>query len=258
MGPEEGFDRGRSIRIRASTTQATALTNLWGEGTAQDLVIVSLTTPRGKPRPRVTSAGTFTPADYVEWSEELSRDFGRQLRGVTLLGPVRADVVVVFPRPQELAKRYKRTGESKYPEGLLPFLGKPDRDNTDKAVLDALTTALAHDAWHHAELPLHHARLRAARASLDAERVAQGKAPLRTDPCPAAATEPFKKQFLDAGQPRLWADDAVVWAGTILKLYCENVPPEDVFPYRGVPRILVRLRTDVPDVDCLLDEVLFG
>jgi len=45
---------------------------------------------------------------------------------------LRVDCCFVFPRPQKLLLK-------KSPSGRIPYVIKPDRDNLDKAVLDALT-----------------------------------------------------------------------------------------------------------------------
>jgi Holliday junction resolvase RusA-like endonuclease len=47
-------------------------------------------------------------------------------------GPVICDCVFVMPRPQILMRK-------KDPAGRIPHCKKPDRDNLDKSVLDALT-----------------------------------------------------------------------------------------------------------------------
>ena len=47
------------------------------------------------------------------------------------LGAVRITVDAYFERPDRLCKK-------KSPEGRIPHTAKPDRDNVDKAVLDAL------------------------------------------------------------------------------------------------------------------------
>ena len=49
-------------------------------------------------------------------------------------GPVRLDVEVFFERPQYMHHK-------KFPDGHIPHTAKPDRDNIDKAVMDALTAS---------------------------------------------------------------------------------------------------------------------
>ena len=50
------------------------------------------------------------------------------------IGPVRVTIEAFFERPQYLLKKSS-------PEGLIPHTTTPDRDNVDKAVLDALKEA---------------------------------------------------------------------------------------------------------------------
>lgn len=49
-------------------------------------------------------------------------------------GPINVTIDVYFERTQELLK-------PKYPDGPIRHICKPDRDNTDKSILDALTEA---------------------------------------------------------------------------------------------------------------------
>ena len=58
-----------------------------------------------------------------------------EYRGEPLEGPLRLDVVAVFPRPSRLVWKRK-------PMPREPHIVKPDRDNIDKAVMDALTGKL--------------------------------------------------------------------------------------------------------------------
>jgi Holliday junction resolvase RusA-like endonuclease len=51
------------------------------------------------------------------------------------LGPLRVDLTFFFPRPKA---HFRSNGELK-PNAPRWHTGKPDRDNSDKAVLDALT-----------------------------------------------------------------------------------------------------------------------
>lgn len=52
--------------------------------------------------------------------------------GPPLSGPIRCDLLIVFPRTKSQIWKTK-------PMPRLPHAKKPDRDNVDKAVLDALT-----------------------------------------------------------------------------------------------------------------------
>jgi Holliday junction resolvase RusA-like endonuclease len=49
-------------------------------------------------------------------------------------GPIRVEIQAYFERPQYMLK-------PKFPAGRIPHTAKPDRDNLDKAVLDALKGA---------------------------------------------------------------------------------------------------------------------
>lgn len=49
-------------------------------------------------------------------------------------GPVRLEADIYFPRPERLMKKSS-------PAGLIPHTVKPDRDNLEKAILDAITQA---------------------------------------------------------------------------------------------------------------------
>lgn len=51
------------------------------------------------------------------------------------VGPLRVDLTFFFPRPKS---HFRSNGELK-PNAPVWHTGKPDRDNSDKAVLDALT-----------------------------------------------------------------------------------------------------------------------
>lgn len=53
-------------------------------------------------------------------------------------GPIEVRIVAVFPRPKYLSKVSKRTGEPLAAAGRRWHTTKPDKDNVEKAVLDAL------------------------------------------------------------------------------------------------------------------------
>lgn len=57
-----------------------------------------------------------------------------QRPAVPWTGPVRCTIDVYFERPQRLMKKSS-------PQGPVRHTAKPDRDNTDKSILDALTEA---------------------------------------------------------------------------------------------------------------------
>lgn len=62
---------------------------------------------------------------------EAAKDY----RGQPLEGPLRVDIVAVFPRPSRMVWKRK-------PMPRDYHVAKPDRDNIDKAVMDALTGKL--------------------------------------------------------------------------------------------------------------------
>lgn len=222
-----------------------------------DLVLAVPTEPKGKPRPRFTSYGApYTPIEFVDWSRDLSIALGEQLGTTRFQGPVRLDAVFVLPRPEYMTKVYARTGVSKYPAGLIPHIQKPDRDNFDKALLDALQFGVQYHQWyshalHEAELPY-----LLEREEENEHRKAAKKKPLTKDPFPKALQDKLFEKFLETQDP-VWRDDAVVWCGSIFKVFCE-LDDSGPLPLSGKPRILVRLRNEIPDVDAEVDRLLFS
>ncbi len=107
--------------------------------------IVVRGTPRAQPRARarvVTPrngrpfAAFYTPASADAFRDELvlraraHAEFPR----VPWAGPVRLDVDAYFERPKRLCR-------ASDPPGPIPHGVKPDRDNVEKAIMDALTVA---------------------------------------------------------------------------------------------------------------------
>lgn len=97
--------------------------------------------PKAQPRPRAfarkfgngTVAARMYDAGTAEgWKGLIAQAARPHVPAVPLEGPLRVDVDFFFPRPKRLMR-------AKDPEGPIPHDGKPDRDNLDKAVLDALT-----------------------------------------------------------------------------------------------------------------------
>lgn len=100
--------------------------------------------PKGQPRARAAKVGNFvrmytpaTAADFKDRIRAAAKEAG--LRGKMLQGPLKVDITAFFPRP----KGHYRTGKN---AGLLRpdapewHTAKPDRDNCEKACLDALTS----------------------------------------------------------------------------------------------------------------------
>jgi Holliday junction resolvase RusA-like endonuclease len=82
----------------------------------------------GKPTARVYDAGTAEG-----WKGCIAIAAQRHAPASPLRGPLFIDIDFVFPRPKSLMRR-------KDPDGEFWHTAKPDRDNCDKAVLDALKT----------------------------------------------------------------------------------------------------------------------
>jgi Holliday junction resolvase RusA-like endonuclease len=89
--------------------------------------------PKGQPRVRRSmSGGVFTPEAAHSFKESIQlAAIQAGLSGRGLSGPVRVDERFFFSAPKRLAKAVAK--------GLVPHTTKPDRDNCDKVVLDALT-----------------------------------------------------------------------------------------------------------------------
>lgn len=94
-------------------------------------------TPRGKERAR-TAPGQdrpYTPAATVAAEREVAALY---LQAATkrrpLTGPVRLDIVAVFQIPEGFPRALRDAAA----RGLVPCMNKPDRDNIEKLVCDAL------------------------------------------------------------------------------------------------------------------------
>jgi Holliday junction resolvase RusA-like endonuclease len=100
--------------------------------------------PKGEPRKRFDSRRPGAPAHppqkdpSVKWRADLVRQAALHRPACPLEGTVRVDWLALLPRPQRLCRR-------KDPPGLIWAPTTPDRDNLDKAILDAL----AADGWFH-------------------------------------------------------------------------------------------------------------
>jgi Holliday junction resolvase RusA-like endonuclease len=106
--------------------------------------------PKSQPRQRhriihrngKTSAYNYTPkmAPVQIWKESLLTELKLHAPNEQVRGPVKCSFTFIFPRP----KSHYRTGKfSEHLKSSAPFWHsmKPDRDNLDKAVLDAITKA---------------------------------------------------------------------------------------------------------------------
>jgi Holliday junction resolvase RusA-like endonuclease len=112
--------------------------------------------PKGKASPRAVLAhgGKHAMIHKDEKTRKWENDFAalasKQMPAQQIDFPVRVDILAVFPRTKPLLKIFKKTGAPKYPAGLIPFVQKPDRDNIEKSVQDALKVHWTDDklvAW---------------------------------------------------------------------------------------------------------------
>lgn len=111
----------------------------------KSLEIIVVGEPKGQPRPRAcrrgARAGMYDPGTADGW-KSLVRDAAKaSLRaagysGATsplITGPVRVDIAIWFPRPKS---HFLKSGIRA--DAPLYHTSKPDRDNCEKAILDAL------------------------------------------------------------------------------------------------------------------------
>ena len=88
--------------------------------------------PKAQPRPRMTARGhVYNPGSADGWKEEIKAAF-RPVLKPTIEGPVR--LIVKFSMPMPKGMEVKKG----FP---MPHTKKPDKDNLEKAVMDALTAA---------------------------------------------------------------------------------------------------------------------
>lgn len=98
--------------------------------------------PRGKERPRVAPGQSrpYTPADTVRAEKEILALWMQAVRTrKPALGPIRITIMAVFPIPQGWTGALLEAARA----GRVHYIGKPDRDNIEKLVTDALNGA----AW---------------------------------------------------------------------------------------------------------------
>lgn len=104
---------------------------------------VPVAQPRVKAAARFGKATMYTPTKIknadgtkkdhpiVAFKATVRLAFEKKFSGSPFVAPLRVDCCFVMPRPQKLMRKID-------PDGRIPFWQKPDRDNLDKAVLDAL------------------------------------------------------------------------------------------------------------------------
>ena len=92
--------------------------------------------PKGQPRARAFAMGgkarMYDPGTAEGWKSLIAAAALPHLPAEPLDGPICVDWTAYFPRPKRLMRR-------RDPDGPVPHTAKPDRDNVDKALLDALT-----------------------------------------------------------------------------------------------------------------------
>jgi Holliday junction resolvase RusA-like endonuclease len=97
--------------------------------------------PKAQPRPRAfarkfangaIAARMYDAGTAEGWKGLIALAARPHKPAAPIEGPIRVDVDFFFARPQRLLRR-------RDPEEPIPHDSKPDRDNLDKAVLDALT-----------------------------------------------------------------------------------------------------------------------
>lgn len=76
----------------------------------------------------------YTPDTADDWKRSVHVVALSRRPRAPIDGPIRVDLTFYFPRPQRLLKKSS-------PQGAILHDVKPDRDNLDKVVLDALTKA---------------------------------------------------------------------------------------------------------------------
>ena len=99
--------------------------------------------PKGQPRAKACRrgkhAGVYDPGTANEWKARV-HEAAKHFIAEPLAMPLRVDLTFYFPRPKNHYRAGKMANELK--ESAPKFhTGKPDRDNSDKAVLDQLTVS---------------------------------------------------------------------------------------------------------------------
>ena len=90
--------------------------------------------PKAQPRPRATRRGkVYNPTTAQGWRDMICLEVARQRLVEQIQGPLQVDCIWYFPRPKS---HYR--GEVLREDAPKFHVYKPDRDNLDKVVLDAL------------------------------------------------------------------------------------------------------------------------
>jgi Holliday junction resolvase RusA-like endonuclease len=106
------------------------------------IVIDVIGLPKGQPRARAcrrgTHAGVYDPGTSDGWKALIAAAVRPHIPAAPLEGPLAVDVTWIMPRPKAHFRTGSKAGVLR-PEAPTLVTAKPDRDNLDKAVLDALT-----------------------------------------------------------------------------------------------------------------------
>lgn len=92
--------------------------------------------PVGQPRARHGKGRTYDNGAADQWKLRVKEHALIAWDGMPFIGPLRVSLQFHFKRP---ASHYRRKGGFKPSAPVRWHTQKPDRDNLDKAVLDALT-----------------------------------------------------------------------------------------------------------------------
>lgn len=96
--------------------------------------------PKAQPRARATMrgrhAGVYDPGTADAWKAIVASQARRHRPATPLEGPLSVSIEFYFERP-------KRLCSVRHPDGRVPHVARPDRDNCEKAVLDCLKQ----DGW---------------------------------------------------------------------------------------------------------------
>ena len=94
--------------------------------------------PKAQPRARATRrgahAGVYDPGTADGWKALVAHASTQHRPAQPLRGPLSVSIDLFFPRPKKLMRR-------RDPDGPVRHTAKPDRDNVEKAILDAMTNA---------------------------------------------------------------------------------------------------------------------
>jgi Holliday junction resolvase RusA-like endonuclease len=106
------------------------------------IVIDVVGLPKGQPRARAcrrgSHAGVYDPGTADDWKALIAAAVRPHVPAVPLEGALAVDVTWIIPRPKAHFRTGAKAGVLR-PGAPMLVTAKPDRDNLDKAVLDALT-----------------------------------------------------------------------------------------------------------------------